>query len=455
MPARSRGRLPDADPAATEALIALAACPPGGESRRCYDRADVSAAALGGRGRGAPWWDASAGGLCLAGRSLAGASLRAAQLSRADLTGADLSGAGGSNIVLAGARLEQANLREADLIGADLTEVDAGEADFSSALLEDARLARARLRFARFTGAVMDGADLSGADLWGAQLGRIEAQRADFRHARLDEAELGGADLAGADLGGATLRRARLAGARFRGANLRDAVLDGADLSGADLSEAVLPHVPLTSCTLRHARFANAWLDRTRMRAVQLGGATGEEAAGEWEAAVESYIVLEQNFRSLGSAQDASWAFRRRRRMDKQLHRQRAAAAFGAGERRAALRFGLRWLNDCLSEWLCDYGESVGRVLRAFLAVLLGFAVVYWLAGCLHPRGAGGLAPASAFRPVDYLLFSLDSMTTVGTSEVGLTPSGQLGVLLSSVQTVLGTVLLGLFGFVLGVRMRN
>jgi len=53
------------------------------------------------------------------------------------------------------------------------------------------------------------------------------------------------------------------------------------------------------------------------------------------------------------------------------------------------------------------------------------------------------------FGVVDYLLFSLNSMTTVGTSEVGLKAGGQLGQLMSSIQTVLGTVLLGLFGFVL------
>ncbi len=53
------------------------------------------------------------------------------------------------------------------------------------------------------------------------------------------------------------------------------------------------------------------------------------------------------------------------------------------------------------------------------------------------------------------LLFSLDSMIAVGTFKAALKPSGQLGALLFSVQTVAGTVLLGLFGFVLGVRMRN
>ena len=457
LPATKHGaRAARANDAATDALIGLAANPPGAGGL-AFDRADVSAAGLGARADGAPWWDSRLGGLRLAGCRLDGASLRAANLASADLTGADLSHASGSNLVLAGARLEEAALREADLIGGDLTGVDAGEADFSRALLEDARLTGARLRFAQFTEAVMDGADLSGADLWGAKLGGVEAERSVFRGARLDEAKMEGADLTAADFSGATLRRADLSGARFRGANLRDAVLDGANLSGADLSGAILPHVSLTSCNLRHACFAGAWLERTRMRAHQLGGATGEEVAGAFEPAIESYIVLEQNFRSLGSAADASWAFRRRRRMGKRLHGQRAGAALAKHNWRAAFRPGLGWLSDRAAEWLCDYGESVGRVLRAFLLVLVGFAALYWLTGCLALRDApvAGVHGPRDFAPVDYLLFSLDSMTTVGTSEVGLKPASQFGVLLSSVQTVLGTVLLGLFGFVLGVRMRN
>ncbi len=417
-----------------------------------FDGADVSASGLGVHVQGAPWWDATLGGVRLGTRNLAGASLRRANLSGADLSGADLSDASCSGLVLHRVRLEEARLRGADLIGSVLTGVNAGEADFSETLLEDANLSGARLRFANFTDAVMDGADLSSADLWGAKLSGIAAERTSFRGSRLDEAQLANADLGAADLTGATLRRANLAGAQLRGANLREAVLDGADLDGADLSGAVLPHVSLISCNLRHVRFAGAWLERTRMRAHQLGGAIGEEAAGELEAAREGYIVLEQNFRTLGSADDASWAFRRRRRMGKRLHAQLAVAAL---RRRSlgAVMPGLRWLGDVVAEWLCDYGESVTRVLRAFLVVLFCFAAVYWLTGCLEPRE--GVATGTGFRLVDYLLFSLDSMTTVGTSEVGVKPSGQLGVLLSSVQTVMGTVLLGLFGFVLGVRMRN
>ena len=446
------GSLADAiGPSATEALLRFAG-QPGGEPLPAFDGADVSAAGLGSRIEGAPWWDAALGGVRLGGRDLAGASLRRANFSGADLAGADLNGASCSGLVLRRGRLEEANLRGADLIGSVLTGVNAGEADFSDTLLEDANLSGARLRFANFTGAVMDGADLSGADLWGAKLSGIAAERASFRGSRLDETQLANADLGAAELVGATLRRANLIGARLHGANLREAVLDGADLAGADLSGAVLPHVSLLSCNLRHVRFAGAWLERTRMRAHQLGGAIGEEAAGEFEAAREGYIVLEQNFRTLGSAEDASWAFRRRRRMGKRLNAQLARAALLRRDVRAVMP-GLRWLGDVAAEWICDYGESVNRVLRAFLVVLCCFAAVYWLTGCLEPRE--GVATGTGFRLVDYLLFSLDSMTTVGTSEVGVRPSGQLGVLLSSVQTVIGTVLLGLFGFVLGVRMRN
>ena len=424
---------------ATDALLAFAAAqhpgaPPATQAEM-FDGADVSGRAL-----------------RLAGATLAKASLRHANLSGADLAQADLTDAscGGGNFD--GARLEQAVFRNADLAGASLRGADAGQACFAGALLEDASLAGARLRFVDFTDAVMDGADVSGADLWGARMGGVVAHRACFKTVKFDEVQLSGADLTAANLAGATLRRANLSGTCLRGVNLRDAVLDGADLSGADLSQAILPHVVLTACNLRHARFAGAWLERTRMRAHQLGGAIGEDKAGDYDAAIEGYIVLEQNFRSLGNAADASWAFRRRRRMGKRLHRTRAVAACRSGELGVGFYAGLHWISDVTAELLCDYGESLTRILRALALVLLGCAALYWWTGSLEPREA---ATHGHFGWVDYLLFSLDSMTSVGTGEVALKPAGELGVLVSSLQTVVGTVLLGLFGFVLGVRMRN
>lgn len=386
-------------------------------------------------------------------RFVPGADLRGAALADANLAGVDLSGAKCSGVVLRNACVEGANFTDADLIGADFSSASAGEVNFTGALLEDANLHAARLRFALLNDAIMDGADLSDADLWGARLSKTAAERASFRNARLDESHLDGADLSESDFTAATLRRANLSAARLRRVTFRDAVLDGANLADADLSGAVLANVSLATCDLTHTRFAGAWLERTRMRAKQLGGAVGEEVAGELEAALDSYLVLEQNFVSLGSSEDASWAYRRKRRVGRALHWKQAVVAVKSNHGGTALLDFFKWTGDVAAEWLCDYGESLGNVVRAFFVIMLFFAFVYWATGSVTARAGFTMTRGSAL--INYLLFSLNSMTTVGTSEVAFRAKGELGMLLSSLQTVIGTILLGLFGFVLGARIRR
>ncbi len=139
--------------------------------------------------------------------------------------------------------------------------------------------------------------------------------------------------------------------------------------------------------------------------------------------------------------------------MQKRIHRRRSAESFQKHEYLPAFTSFARYGADAGAEWLCDYGDSLVRVLRAMLTILVLFALAYWFTGSLTLReGAPGVHNA---RWINYLLFSLDSMTTVGTSEVALRPAGELGVLLSGLQTAVGTMLLGLFGFVLGGRIRS
>lgn len=437
---------------ATTSLLQLA----GGEPQPSlvYDEADISPESLDRLSAVATHpWQRSGSGLDLQGRNLVGASIRSANLSFADLRNADLSDARASGANLRGAQLEGTQLTRIDLVGANLSDVSAGEASFVEAMLEDAQMTRAQLRFADFTDTILEGADFTEADLWGAKFNQAAADRAIFKNARLDESSLVEAQLPGADLSGATLRRANLSRAQLENANLRDAVLDGANLAGADLTGATLPNLALTGCDLTAVSFAGAWLERTRMRAHQLGGAVGEERSGNLAGALDSYVVLERNFLSLGISDDASWAYLRKRRVGKRLHLLQSRAHYDLRAWRPALVSGMLWLSDTLAEWLCDYGESLARVARAFLCILIAFAVTYWVTGSLEPRS--GFTRTHLADPINYLLFSLDSMTTVGTSEVGLRPKNEFGIFLSSLQTVLGTVLLGLFGFVLGARIRN
>ena len=408
---------------------------------------------------GAPpsWWHPESGAARLHGAVLRGASLQEAVLDGVDLTRADLSDAALRSASLSGACLEGASLARADLTGANLAAVRASEADLGEALLEDARFTGAVLRFARLGGALLEHADFTDADLWGAKLDGAEMPYATLRRTVAQEASMVGADLSGASLEEADLRKADLSGARLRGADLRGALLAGARLAGADLTDASLPRANLSTCDLRHVRLAGAWLESTRLRVEQLGGALGEEVAGDYDAARQGYLNLEQNFRDLGVPDSASWAYRRARRMGKRHTRGLARQALrGRRWREAAVAVALS-ASDSFAEWLCDYGESLPRVLRAFVTVLLCFALYYAASGSLLHEVAG--EAGTVLRPtrdlVDILGFSFLEMCTSSTPDIGLHPASRLVLFVASLQYIVGVVLIGLFGYVLGNRIRR
>ena len=388
---------------------------------------------------------------------LAGAALSGLDLSDCDLTGASL-----DDVVFRAARfdngcLDRASLRRADLSGASLAGVRASELDAREALFEDAILTGAMLRFADLRHALFDGANLQRADLWGAKLGGVEAPDADFSGAILQEAILTGADLSGTRLNNASLQKADLTGAKIRGADLTGCAMSGTNLTTADLTGARLRELDLASCDLRHVRLADAWLDRTRLRLDQLGGAAGEEVAREWEAARRAYGGLEQNFRTLGDPDAASWCYKRGRRMAKYEARRLAWHAAKNLRPREFLLNASTASADSFAEWLCDYGESLPRVVRAYVTVLLGFSLYYRQTGSLlrtvpAPHGAT-LVPDTSW--LDVIGFSFLTMCTSSTPDTDLKLASHVVAYVGSLQYVVGVLLIGLFGFVLGNRIRR
>nr|WP_238181013.1 pentapeptide repeat-containing protein [Methylobacterium trifolii] len=399
-----------------------------------------------------PWWDAEHGGLNLSGSDLSQARLEEADLSGANLRRARLGGIVGRSTRFDGAILEEADCSEADLSGAGFHGIVAGQVGFADAMLEDARFTGAAMRFAKFPRALLDGADFSGADLWGADFTGADADYTSFRKARLDEANLSDVNLTHADFEGASLAKARLVGSRLKGANFAGVKLDGADLSGADLSETSLVRLNLATCRLHHARFAGAWLNGTRMRVEQLGGAVGEEVAGAFEAAQSSYLALEQNWKSIGSQDEASWAYKRGRRMGRYHAGTQARDAWRERDARALLRHGYRWTSDRFVEWLCDYGESLSRIARAFVLVIGLFAILYGATGGLIVEGPEG---GATHNPLDLVSYSALNMMTANPPEIGIKPIGRITNLLVGIQGAAGIILMGLFGFVLGNRLRR
>lgn len=407
------------------------------------------------------WWDAEHDRVRLQRAEMPQADLNDANLRLADLTGAHLRGSQFANAVLGGALFAEADLEEADLSGADLAGAVLRKAALNGANLQDTLLEEidgrgASLRFARLERSALDNANLEGADLWGARLDGAVLAEANLCGARFHEASLVGADFSGADLTGADLRDANLEQARLTGANLRDTRLAGARLAGANLQGARLQDLDLTTCTLHGVHLNGAWMERTRIEQRQLGGSLGEERAGDFEGAAGAYLTLERNFEQFGNTEAASWAYRRRRRMEKQASWLRAREATAQGRYRDAARHYGAYARDQFVEYLCDYGESVPRALLSILVIYVTFTIVYGLTGSIIRIEDGATVGLDTSRDVmDAAIFSLISMTSSEGPAVGLEPRNQAVHVLTGLQTLLSIALTGLLGFVIGNRIRR
>jgi uncharacterized protein YjbI with pentapeptide repeats len=392
----------------------------------------------------------------LEGADLRGATLRHADLSRSRLVGANLAGANLAGADLRGALLDGADLGGADLANARLEGASLGKSDLRGALLEEANLDHTSVRFAKLQGAILEGAYIRRADLRGADLEDADLRGADLEGSELEETRLRASNFAGANLRSCLLRQADLREADMTGADLRGSVLTGANLRYAVLRDARLQEVGLSQCEIAHISLGGAKLDDTQLLLKQLDGAIGEELAGDFDRAAQGYLALERNFEGLGDHDAASWAYRRRRRMQKREALAQAQAARSGRRWRRALGWYTLYASDQLVEWMCDYGESVPRVLGSLAVVYAAFTLIYTLTGSVvrEPESLGEIVRGPTRNPIVVAIFSLLVMTT-GSPEGGLAPRGDLTLLLMGIEAFVGIALTGLLGFVLGNRIRR
>jgi hypothetical protein len=323
----------------------------------------------------------------------------------------------------------------------------ANEPDIIEANLEGALMAFANLQGAYLLGVNLKGAYLTGADLKETVLIDAILQDANLTGADLDQAELTGADLQMADLRGANFVGASLYSASLQDAHLEDTQLQGLDLSSTDIT---------------HISISGVWLEKTRLYRDQLGGAIGEELNGNYRDAKRGYLALKQNFNELGDYDAASWAYRKERRMEKLEVGKVARDAFSKHKWIEAISAYFKYLSDWIVELLCDYGESVWRVISWIFVLLL-------VAGPVLFSAIGGLdwnrelldsyiALTSPWKRFWYnyrlyLLYSLDAFTTASFS--GLQPNNDAVKIASGLFSITGIFLAGLLGFVAGNRIRR
>jgi uncharacterized protein YjbI with pentapeptide repeats len=367
-----------------------------------------------------------------------------------DLSGRDLSG-----IDLSWMAVSQESMR---LMGSDSKE----RATWIGREPEGAKgIYGINLAGSRLVGTNLRGANLVGADMEEANLTDAKLERANLTLARLQKANLERANLRNAALTWSSLQGTRLIEADFRdaglaGVNLRDVDLLWANLQGAKLTYSHLEKVDFFSArTLEGAYFYHAFLDNTRLKRDQLGKEIGEELEGKYGQAKEAYLALKNNFAEIGRYDDAAWAYRKERRMEKRVALQEAKEAWQVHDWKRTLCRYAKVASDQLEECVCDYGESVPRVLCSLLKVYVLFTLIYGLTWSIIRVYA---TPTAIIReptrnPIDLARFSLAAMTTMELT--GLEPRNGLVELLAGLEALLGIALTGLLGFVVGNRIRR
>jgi len=413
------------------------------------------------------WWFSSwcfSSSVWETGVALYGANLEGAILADADLEGANLTGAHLEEANLYKVHLEEAHLQHAHLEEAYLDYAHLERADLTGAYLQ-----KVAMRHAHLEEACLDYAHLERANLTQAHLERANLLRTHLEMAYLDNAHLEGAYLIQAYLQKTTLEGSHLEGTVLAGAHLGDAILNKANLEGAVLAGAHLPRLDLRNAeSIKGIHLYRAWLDDTRLTKKHLGKAIGEELvaisethAQLWFRAKEAYLGLKTNFEQIGRYDDASWAYRKERRMEKREAWRLAKDALQERDRSAVIRKTWKTGWDLVVEYLCGYGESVGRVLfwMGFVILIAG-PLIFGVPGLLrwpkenYDTFLSLSAPRRhAYAYVQHLLYVLDAFTTANFAE--LQPANALTRFLSALMALIGVFLTGLLGFVAGNRIRR
>ncbi len=153
--------------------------------------------------------------------------------------------------------------------------------------------------------------------------------------------------------------------------------------------------------------FTDALIKNTKIKKNQIKYRILQEKKKNYNEAKEIYILLKNNFHSIGQYEDESWAFKKEKDMEKFsnsfdafLNRYKKKSQYNkillnikkSLVKRIIVKFWLRkkwlfskkatkWFNLAFSNFIYQYGENPWRVIRFATVVILIFAVLLYISG--------------------------------------------------------------------------
>jgi uncharacterized protein YjbI with pentapeptide repeats len=172
--------------------------------------------------------------------------------------------------------------------------------------------------------------------------------------------------------------------------------------------------------------FTDALLKNTKIVKSRIENHILQEKEKEFSKAKEIYLLLKNNFHSIGRYDDESWAFKKEKDM----------------ERKSICHFKSlhKWLGTCFLNIIYGYGEKPWNVIFSALVIIIFFALLF-----------SGFLKSNVVRNFpDSFYFSLITFTTLGYGD--FRPLEGWGRILAGSEAFIGAFMMALFVYTFARR---
>jgi uncharacterized protein with PQ loop repeat len=200
-------------------------------------------------------------------------------------------------------------------------------------------------------------------------------------------------------------------------------------------------------------------LKETNFGRRELGETIIQEDNKDFIDAQYVYLILRQNFSTLGKHDDVSWAYFKERQMQRkfaslpqyirrtkaELERSRSYRRFWMLSAFATYCWSIsrEYISLVIKENFWGYGERPSRIFYVANAVLIGYTIMY--------NFLGGLVSSQSIGWMDLFLYSLAAF--VGSNHPTIIPETQLAQFVTYTETASGITVLTMLLFAFGQRI--
>ena len=178
--------------------------------------------------------------------------------------------------------------------------------------------------------------------------------------------------------------------------------------------------------------FTNATLKNTRIKMEEIDGHILQEQEKTFSEAKEIYLLLKNNFHSVGKYKDESWAFKKEKDMErkdnchfKSLH---------------------KWLWSCVLNGVFGYGEQPIKVIISAMSIILIFTFLFMGSGISNID----IERITTKNFFDCIYFSTVTFTTLGLGD--FRPVEGWGRILVGTEAFIGAFMMALFVYTFARR---